>query len=90
MGLSMGGMIVQRLAIDHPDRLLTMTSVMSRTGEPGFGESASRRARPCSPRRRAGSRDEYIDGHVAGIAIYGSTPDWIVRGGPPGPSGRGL
>src|SRR5215213_627085 len=39
MGLSMGGMIVQRLAIDHPDRLLTMTSVMSRTGEPGYGDS---------------------------------------------------
>ena len=32
MGLSMGGMIVQRLAIDHADRLLSMTSVMSRTG----------------------------------------------------------
>ncbi len=78
MGLSMGGMIVQRLAIDHPDRLLTMTSVMSRTGESGFGESdpdalAVLTAPP------AGSRDEYIDGHVAGIAIYGSTPDWIVE-----------
>src|SRR5258708_7580741 len=33
MGVSMGGMIVQQLAIDHPDRLRTMTSVMSRTGE---------------------------------------------------------
>ena len=39
LGMSMGGMIVQRLAIDHPDRLLTMTSVMSRTGEPGYGDS---------------------------------------------------
>ena len=40
MGCSMGGMIVQRLSIDHPDRLLSMTSVMSRTGEPGYGESS--------------------------------------------------
>src|SRR6478609_6291081 len=39
MGLSMGGMIVQQLAIDHRDRLLSMTSVMSRTGEPGYGDS---------------------------------------------------
>ena len=39
MGLSMGGMIVQVMAIEHPDRLLSMTSVMSRTGEPGYGES---------------------------------------------------
>ena len=39
MGLSMGGMIVQMMAIEHPDRLLSMTSVMSRTGEPDFGQS---------------------------------------------------
>ncbi len=38
MGLSMGGMIVQQLAIHHRERLLTMTSVMSRTGEPGYGQ----------------------------------------------------
>ena len=36
MGVSMGGMIVQQLAIHHRERLLTMTSVMSRTGEPGY------------------------------------------------------
>ena len=34
MGVSMGGMIVQQLAIDHPERLLSMTSVMSTTGDP--------------------------------------------------------
>jgi pimeloyl-ACP methyl ester carboxylesterase len=38
MGLSMGGMIVQQLAIHHRDRLLTMTSVMSRTGEGEYGQ----------------------------------------------------
>jgi pimeloyl-ACP methyl ester carboxylesterase len=36
MGLSMGGMIVQTMAIEHPHRLITMTSVMSTTGEPEF------------------------------------------------------
>ena len=72
----MGGMIVQRLAIDHPDRLLTMTSVMSRTGEPGFGDS-SPEALAVLTAPPATSRDEYIDNHVAAIAIYGSKPEWI-------------
>jgi pimeloyl-ACP methyl ester carboxylesterase len=76
MGLSMGGMIVQRLAIDHPDRLLTMTSVMSRTGEPGFGES-SPEALAILMGKPATSREEHIESHVKGIATYGSEPAWI-------------
>ena len=31
-GVSLGGMIVQRLAINHPERVLSMTSIMSSTG----------------------------------------------------------
>jgi pimeloyl-ACP methyl ester carboxylesterase len=34
-GVSMGGMIVQRMVLDHPDRVLSMTSIMSATGAPG-------------------------------------------------------
>ncbi len=33
-GVSMGGMIVQTIALNHPDRVLSMTSIMSATGEP--------------------------------------------------------
>ncbi len=36
-GSSMGGMIVQTMAIDHPERVLSLTSVMSTTGEPEYG-----------------------------------------------------
>lgn len=32
VGASMGGMIVQLMAVHHPDRLMTMTSIMSTTG----------------------------------------------------------
>ncbi len=34
-GMSMGGMIVQRMAIDHLDRVLSMTSIMSAPGAQG-------------------------------------------------------
>lgn len=36
-GSSMGGMISQTIAIEHPDRVLSMTSIMSTTGEPDVG-----------------------------------------------------
>jgi pimeloyl-ACP methyl ester carboxylesterase len=38
VGASMGGMIVQTMAIEHPERVLTMTSIMSTPGEPGYGD----------------------------------------------------
>ncbi len=40
MGLSMGGAIVQQIAIDHPESVLTMTSVMSWSGEPEYRTSS--------------------------------------------------
>jgi pimeloyl-ACP methyl ester carboxylesterase len=71
MGLSMGGMIAQALAIRHGDRLLSMTSVMSSTGEPEYGrptpEAWTHLTRP-----PAVDRESYVDGHVAGLRIWGS------------------
>jgi pimeloyl-ACP methyl ester carboxylesterase len=39
VGSSMGGMIAQKMAIEFPDRLLSMTSMMSSTGEQEYGQS---------------------------------------------------
>jgi pimeloyl-ACP methyl ester carboxylesterase len=38
VGASMGGMVVQTMAIEHAERLASMTSVMSTTGEPEYGQ----------------------------------------------------
>lgn len=38
-GASMGGMIVQVLAIEHPDRLLSVTSIMSTIGDLAYGQA---------------------------------------------------
>jgi pimeloyl-ACP methyl ester carboxylesterase len=76
MGLSMGGMIVQRLAIDHPDRLVTLTSVMSRTGEAGYGDSSEEAlaflTSPPPPDRAA-----YLERQVDALHVYGSKPEWL-------------
>jgi len=37
-GMSMGGMIAQALAIGYPDRLLTLTSIYSTTGNPDLSQ----------------------------------------------------
>ncbi|MEV5611190.1 alpha/beta hydrolase [Streptomyces sp. NPDC052225] len=39
VGASMGGMIAQAMAIAHPERVLTLTSMMSSTGESEYGRS---------------------------------------------------
>jgi pimeloyl-ACP methyl ester carboxylesterase len=39
VGASMGGMIVQSMAIRHPDRILTMCSIMSSTGARDVGQA---------------------------------------------------
>ena len=38
-GMSMGGMIVQTMAIDHPTKVRSVTSIMSHTGENDYGRS---------------------------------------------------
>jgi pimeloyl-ACP methyl ester carboxylesterase len=71
LGLSMGGMIVQTLAIKHPDRLLSATSVMSSTGEPEFGQSTPQ-ALALLTAPGAVDRESYVHGWIEGLREWGS------------------
>jgi pimeloyl-ACP methyl ester carboxylesterase len=71
MGVSMGGMIVQTMAIEHPDRLLSITSVMSSTGDPDVGNPSPDALRLIlSPPPE--SRDDYIARHLEAARTWGS------------------
>ncbi len=59
VGNSMGGMIVQTMAIEHPDRIASVTSVMSSTGDPRVGKPTAE-AREALLAPSPPDRDEYI------------------------------
>jgi pimeloyl-ACP methyl ester carboxylesterase len=71
MGVSMGGMIVQTLAIEHPERVLTMTSAMSTTGEPEYRQSTPRAFELLTAPGATG-REEYVQQALAGLREWGS------------------
>ena len=74
-GLSMGGMIAQTMAIEHPERLRSLTSVMSTTGEVGVG-SPTPEASEVLTEPAPSERDAYIEHSTAGTRIYGSSAFW--------------
>ena len=74
MGLSMGGMIVQHLAISHADRLRSITSVMSSTGDPDVGH-ASAEAVELMTAASPTDRDSYTARTIKGLHTWGS-PAW--------------
>lgn len=71
MGLSMGGMIVQQLALDHPHRVVTMTSVMSSTGEPEYRRSTMNAQRLLTE-PGATTREGYVQQWIEGLREWGS------------------
>ncbi|MGI9646394.1 MAG: alpha/beta fold hydrolase [Ilumatobacteraceae bacterium] len=60
VGVSMGGMIVQTMAIEHPDRVASLTSIMSTTGAPDVG-SPSPEALDVLLAPPAAERERYIE-----------------------------
>ena len=59
VGSSMGGMIAQKMAIEFPDRVLSLTSMMSSTGEQEYGQSTPEAQQVLFSPRPA-DRDGYV------------------------------
>jgi pimeloyl-ACP methyl ester carboxylesterase len=71
VGASMGGMIAQTVAIEHPRRVRSLTSIMSTTGDPSVGQS-TREAMAALLSPPATTRDEAIDRTVSILRVIGS------------------
>jgi pimeloyl-ACP methyl ester carboxylesterase len=71
VGASMGGMIVQQVAVDHPERLLSLTSIMSTTGDPDVGQPKPE-VLPVLLDPAPAERDAYIAHSVEGSRTIGS------------------
>ncbi len=71
VGISMGGMIVQTMALSHPERVRSMTSIMSTTGRRSVGWQDPRLL-PMLLTRRSQSREHYIEASAKLWKLIGS------------------
>jgi pimeloyl-ACP methyl ester carboxylesterase len=74
VGRSMGGMIAQIVASEHPERTLTLTSIMSSSGNPGLPPSSPEAMAVLTQRAPHPSQDEkgFLDHSVRAARILGS------------------
>ena len=83
VGASLGGMIAQTLAVEHPERVLSLTSIMSTTGDRRVGRAtdaamAALLAPPARSREEAAERS-LLSSRVLGSPGYPADPDEVRR-----------
>ena len=72
VGASMGGAIAQTMAIEHPDRVRSLTSMMSTTGNMSVGQPSPDVLREVFAGPRATTRDEVIQQTLRAFRAVGS------------------
>jgi pimeloyl-ACP methyl ester carboxylesterase len=71
VGASLGGMVAQTLAIEHPARVATLTSIMSTTGDPDVGLPTAE-AMAVLMAAPVTTRDDFLEVTVRNSHVYGS------------------
>ena len=72
VGASMGGAIAQTMAIEHPDRVRSLTSMMSTTGNMSVGQASPDALREVFSGPPANTRDEVIQQRLRASRAVGS------------------
>jgi pimeloyl-ACP methyl ester carboxylesterase len=72
VGASMGGAIAQTMAIEHPDRVRSLTSMMSTTGNMSVGQPSPEALREVFSGPPATTRDEVIQQMLRAFRAVGS------------------
>ena len=83
VGTSLGGMIAQTLTLDHPERVLSLTSIMSTTGDRTVGQASEAAmaillSPPAADRAEAVERS-VVSSRVLGSPGYPADPDEVRR-----------
>ncbi|MEO7254495.1 MAG: alpha/beta hydrolase [Casimicrobium sp.] len=72
IGVSMGGMIAQGLASHHPDRVLSLTSIMSTTGARGLPQATPAATMALLKRPKSRKREDIVEHFVKVLTVIGS------------------
>ena len=83
VGASMGGMVAQRVAIEAPERTLSLTSIMSTSGARGLPQASSKVIRALLGRPSGTGEEALVAHYIKLFKVIGSpgfpTPDDVMR-----------